>query len=162
MRRLTLLMVFAVAAVSFVAFRPAATTDASAVEGVWKTVHVTMTNDEGTEENEITQPSLMIFTGNHWAAFRISGGQEPREMLPEDPTDEQRLAAFRRFNATAGTYEVKGNEIHTKLLMHRNPNAMAEQNEGSAPFEVDGDTLYRTFTNANNGTVWRVKYMRVE
>ncbi len=162
MRRLIPLIVLAVAAVSFLAFRPAATTDANAVEGVWKTVHVTVTNDEGTEENEITQPSLTIFTGKHYASFRIGGGQEPRDLLPEDPTDEQFDAALRRFNANAGTYEVKGYEIHTKVILHRNPNAMAEEREGSATFEVDGDTMYRTFTNANNGNTFRVKYVRVE
>lgn len=162
MRRLTPLIVVAVAAVSFVAFRAAPTTHASAVEGVWKTVHVTTTNAEGTQENETTQPSLTIFTGGHYATFRIGGGQEPRELLPEDATEEQFNAALRRFNAAAGTYEVKGSEIHTKIMLHRNPNAMAEEREGSAPFEVDGDTLVRTFTNPNNGNTFRVKYVRVE
>ena len=162
MRRLTLLLVLVVAAGSFLAFRPATTSDASAVEGVWKTVHVTVTNDEGTQENEITQPSLTIFTATHYASFRIGGGQESREMLPEDPTDEQLLAAFRRFNAAAGTYEVKGYEIHTKVLMHRNPNAMAERRENSAPFEVDGDTMVRTFTNNAGTTTFKVTYTRVE
>jgi hypothetical protein len=162
MRRLIPLIVLAVAAASFVAFRPAATIDASAVEGAWKTVHVTATNDEGTTETEITQPSLTIFTGGYWASFRIGGGQEPREMFPEDPTDEQRLEAFQRYNANAGTYEVKGYEIHTKLLMHRNPNAMAAQNENISTFEMDGDALVRVFTNPNNGNSFRVRYDRVE
>jgi hypothetical protein len=161
MRRLIPIIVLVIAAVSFLAFRPATTTDATAVEGVWKTVHVTITNEEGTEENEITQPSLTIFTGGHYAAFRISGGQEPRELFPEEPTDEQRFEAFRRYNASAGTYEVVGDEIHTKLLMHRNPNAMAEGGEGTSTFEVDGDTLVRTFTN-DAGTTFEVTYTRVE
>jgi len=162
MRRLIPLIVFAVAAVSFLAFRPATTTDASAVEGVWKTVHVTTTNDEGTQENEVTRLSLVIFTEGHWASFRTGGGPEGREMFPEEPTDEQRLTAFRQYNATAGTYEVVGNEIHTKLLMHRNPNAMAEQGENASAFEMDGDALVRIFTNANNGNSFRVRYERVE
>ena len=162
MRRLIPLIVLAVAVVSFLAFRPAATTDANPIEGVWKSVHVTVTNDEGTEEIEITQPSLTIFTATYYASLRIGGGQEPRDLLPEDPTDEQFNAALRRFNASAGTYEVKGNEIHTKIILHRNPNTMAEQRERSATFEVDGDTMYRTFTNSNTGNRLRVKYVRVE
>ena len=44
MRRLITLIVLAVAAVSFLAFRPATTIDATAVEGVWKAVHFTATN----------------------------------------------------------------------------------------------------------------------
>ena len=126
MRRLIPVIVLLIASGSWLALRTAPTTDATAVECVWKTVHVTITNEEGTQENEITQPSLTMFTATHWASFRIGGGQEPRAMLPEDPTDEQRLAALRRYNGTAGTYEVRGNEIHTKQLMHRNPNVMAE------------------------------------
>lgn len=158
MRRFTLLTVFAVAAVSFVAFRPAATTDANAVEGVWKALHVTRTDAEGTQENEITTPNLTIFTATHYANVRA--GQ--REELAEDPTDEQLLAAWRPFNASAGTYEVKGNEIHTKVIVHKSPNVTAAQRENSAPFEVAGDTMYRTFTNQAGTVTWKVKYLRVE
>ena len=158
MRRLTVFIVLAVAAVSFVAFRPATTTDASAVEGVWKTVHVTRSDANGTQENEITTPNLTIFTATHFANVRT--GQ--REELAEDPTDEQLLAAWRPFNASAGTYEVKGNEIHTKIIVHKSPNVTAAQRENSAPFEVAGDTMHRTFTNQAGTVTWKVKYVRVE
>ncbi len=160
MRRLTLLIVLAVAAVSFLALRPAATIDASAVDGVWKSIHVTITNDEGTEEFEITTPNLLIFTATHYARLTVFG-QEPRAELPEDPTDEQLLAAWRPLIANAGTYEVKGDEIHTKVIVAKSPNATAEQAEDSAPFEVDGDTMVRTFTN-DAGTTFVVRYSRVE
>ncbi len=84
-------------------------------------------------------------------------GTEPRETFPEEPTDEQRLAAWSRFFANAGTYEVSGNEIHMKVIVHRNPNLTAEQAERSSTFEVDGDTMVRTFSN---GVV--VTYTRIE
>ncbi len=158
MRQLTLIAVLAIVAVSIAAFRPAATTDAHAVEGVWKMVHVTRIDADSTQENEITTPSLMIFTATHYAAVRA--GQ--REELGEDPTDEQLLAAWRDFNANAGTYKVEGNEIHTKVIVAKSPNATAEQREGHTPFEVDGDTMYRTWTNAQGTVTWKVKYMRVE
>ncbi len=88
-------------------------------------------------------------------------GTEPRETFPEEPTDEQRLAAWGRFFASAGTYEVNGNEIHTKVIVARNPNATAEQAEGSSTFEVDGDTMVRTLsTGPNSGVV--LKYTRIE
>ncbi len=84
-------------------------------------------------------------------------GSEPRETFPEEPTDEQRLAAWRRFRANAGTYEVRGNEIRMKVIVHRNPNLTAEQAERSSTFEVDGDTMVRTL---GNGLVLR--YTRIE
>ncbi len=160
MRRLTPLIVLAVAAVSFLALRAAPTTDASAVDGVWKAVHVTITNDEGTQENEITTPNLTILTATHFATVFLLG-DEPRAELPEDPTDEQLLAAWRPLIANAGTYEVKGDEIHTKVIVAKSPNATAAQAEDSAPFEVDGDTMVRTFTTDTGSTI-RVKYVRVE
>ena len=151
MRRLTVLLVLVVAAGSFLAFRPM-TTEVTAVEGVWKLVHVT------TAEGDLDspQPSILLFTAGHYAIVSIRGS-EPRETLPEEPTDEQLLAAWRRFRASAGTYEVHGNEIHMKVIVHRNPNLTAEQAERSSTFEVDGDTMVRTLSN---GVV--LKYTRLE
>ncbi len=160
MRRLTPLIVLAVAAVSFLALRPAATTDASAVEGVWKTVHVTLTNPEGTQEIDSPAANHTIYTATHYA-FVFVVGEEPRETLPEDPTDEQLLNASRRFRASAGTYEVEGNEIHQKVIVHKSPNLTAEQIERSSTFEVDGDTMVVTFTTDAGLTV-KVRSTRVE
>ncbi len=152
MRRLIVLLVLVVAAGSFLAFRPTMTTEVTAVEGVWKTVHVTTA--EG--DFDSPQPSILLFTAGHYAAVSVRG-TEPRETFPEEPTDEQLLAALRRFFANAGTYEVSGNEIHTKVIVARNPNLTAEQAERSSTFEVDGDTMVRTLSN---GVV--VTYTRIE
>ena len=152
MRRLILLLVLVVAGGSFLAFRPMTTED-TAVEGVWKTVHVT-TAEGDFDRTQV--PSILIFTAGHYASVAVRG-TEPRETFPEEPTDEQRLAAWRRFFASAGTYEVSGNEIHTKVIVARNPNATAEQTEFSSTFEVDGDTMVRTLSN---GVV--VTYTRIE
>jgi hypothetical protein len=150
-KRLTLLLVLVVAAGSLLAFRSTMTTD-TAVEGVWKSVHVTSAE----QDFDTTQPSILFFTAGHYASVGVRG-TEPRETFPEEPTDEQRLAAWSRFFASAGTYEVSGNEIHTNVIVDRNPNLTAEQAEGSSTFEVDGDTMVRTFSN---GVV--VTYTRIE
>ncbi len=152
MRRLTLLLVLVVAAGSFLAFRPTMTTEVSALDGAWKLVHVTTA--EG--DFDSPQPSILLFTAGHYASVAVRG-TEPRETFPEEPTDEQRFAAWRRFFASAGTYEVSGNEIHAKVSVARSPNATAEQLEGSSTFEVDGDTMVRTFSS---GVV--VTYTRIE
>ena len=152
MRRLTVLFVL-VAAVGLTAlgFR-ATTTEDTAVEGVWKLVHVTTAQ----ADFDTTQPSILLFTAGHYAAVSVRGS-EPRETFPEEPTDEQRLAAWSRFFANAGTYEVRGNEIHTKVIVARSPNATAEQAEGSSTFEVDGDTMVRTFSSGVVGTYTRIE-----
>ena len=152
MRRLILLLVLVVAGGSFLAFRPMTTED-TAVEGVWKTVHVT-TAEGDFDRTQV--PSILIFTAGHYASVAVRG-TEPRETFPEEPTDAQRLAAWRPFFASAGTYEVSGNEIHTKVIVARNPNATAEQLEHSSTFEVDGDTMVETL---DTGLV--ITYTRIE
>ncbi len=153
MRRLALPLVLVLAAgLVFLGFARTRT-QASSVEGVWKTVHVT-TAEGDFDRTQV--PSILIFTAGHYASVAVRS-TEPRETFPEEPTDEQRLAAWSRFFANAGTYEVTGNEIHTKVIVARNPNATAEQAEGSSTFEVDGDTMVRTFSN---GVV--VTYTRIE
>ena len=137
MRRLTLLIVLLVAAVSFLALRPATTT----VEGVWKIVHFTVTTDEGTVEGDINQPNLMIFSGRHYASIFPSGGGG-------------------EMSAQGGTYEVKGNEIHFRIIAtspNTSPNVPPEQEEESATFEVDGDTLVMTYTDGPVVTFTRVE-----
>jgi len=161
MRRLAILLVFAFAAVSLLAFRPATTNDVKGVEGVWKAVHATDTNSEGTREIEITTPNLLIFTGGHYANLFVRG-DVPRELLPQDPTDEQLLAAWRRFRGNAGTYDIMGNEITTKVIVAKSPNWTAEQGQDTSTFELDGDTMYRTWSNPDGTSLWRVEHVRVE
>ena len=136
MRRLTLLIVLLVAAVSFLALRPATTTDATAVEGVWKIVHFTVSSDEGTVEGDINQPNLMIFSGRHYASIFPSGGGG-------------------EMSAQGGTYEVKGNEIHFRIIATSPTESPA--GERSATFEVDGDTLVMTYTDGPVVTFTRVE-----
>lgn len=160
MRKLTFSVIIAVAVVA-AAFSYPRDAKLAAPEGVWKLVEVTITNDEGTTVNEVMQPNLTIFAKGHYASVGVFG-EEPRAELGEDPTDEQLLAAWRPFNASAGSYSVYGSDMTTKVIIHKNPNPTANQRERTAPFELDGDTLYRTFTNPENGNTFKLKYARVE
>ncbi|TFG66551.1 MAG: hypothetical protein E4H28_01605 [Gemmatimonadales bacterium] len=121
-----------------------------------------VTDEEGTREFDVSQPNLQILTGGHYASLNIRG-DEARELLPEeDATDEQLLAAWRRFNGSAGTYQVTGNEITTKVIVAKNPNAMAEQLEITGTFGVDGNTLVRTGTNRAGTSTFTVTLSRLE
>lgn len=162
MRRLIPFSILVVAAVSFVAFRPAARMDASSVAGVWKTVSVTILGGpQGGTELEMAQPSLSIFTERHFATVFVVGMQ-PRATLAEDATEEQLLAAWAPFQALAGTFELSGDELRTKLIVSKSPNETAEQKEETSIFEVDGDTLYRTFMDEWGNPALKVKFVRVE
>jgi len=161
MRKLIPLIVVLVAAGSFLVLRPATANDAGGLDGVWRLVEVTSTNDEGTNTNPVEQPNLTIFTDGHYATLNVFG-DEARAQLSDDPTDEQVLAAWRPFNANAGTYEVSGSDLTTTVVVAKSPNATANNNTNTTTFELDGDTLYRTFTNPNNGNTFRLKLVRVE
>ncbi len=161
MRKLAILLVPAAMAASVMALRPATDHTDPAVEGVWKTVEITVTTSDSTYTNEVTQPNLLVLTKRHYARMRI-GGAEPRPELPDEPSDELLLAAWRPFRANAGTYEVSGSEMTLKVIVAKNPNDQAEQRERTTAFELEGDVMHRTFTSSTTGDQFRVKYVRVE
>ncbi len=166
MHRLSPLLLLALVGLFASACQPADTTESDAseaaqlttpVEGVWNSVEVSFTSADTSYTNEITRPSVLIFTKGHYAALRIAG--EPRELLPEeDATDEQLLAALRGVRMNGGTYEVSDSSMTTTVIMHHNPNAMAEGASNTSTFAVDGDVMTRTFTNEVRQLV--VKYER--
>jgi hypothetical protein len=133
----------------------------SDIMGVWTAVSWERTNEEGTEKNEITMPNMMMFTAKHYAMMRI-GGEGERELLPEEPTDEQRLAAYQRFMANAGAYKVDGNMLVTKAKIARSPNAMHDPQPNESMIHMDGDMMHRTWKNAETGNKLVVTYKRAE
>lgn len=167
MRRLTPFIVLAFAAVllgavSFPGFRRAGTADADSISGVWRMVSFTVLRGPQTGmQMKITQPSLSIFTEEHFATIFISGMQ-PRAPLPEAPADEELLAAWRPVQAMAGTYEISGDELRTTLIVSKSPNDTAEGKGETSIFELDGDTLYRTFMDDWGNAVLKVEFVRVE
>ena len=131
------------------------------IMGAWTAVSVERTNEEGTTNNEITNPNMTLFTAGHYANLRITGEGE-REMLPEEPTDEQRLAAYRRFQGNAGGYKVEGTTLSTKNKITRGPNGMADPQVNTSEIHIDGDTMHRTWTNEENGNKFVVTYKRAD
>ena len=169
MHRLSPLLLLALVGLFASACQPADTTESDAseaaqlttpVEGVWNSVEVSFSSADTNYTNKITRPSVLIFTKSHYAALRIAG--EPRALLPEeeDPSDEQLLAALRGVRMNGGTYEVSDSSMTTTVIVHHNPNVMAEGPSNTSTFEVDGDVMTRTFTNEVRQLV--VKYERRE
>lgn len=160
MRRLGIAALAVLAGTATLAFRSATETayTASDLMGAWTAVE--WQNSEG-ETTEITNPNLTLFTEKHYAGMRIMG-DGPREMLPEDPTDEQLLAAFRRFGGNAGTYEVSGTTLKTWTMIAHYPNAMADDEPNVTEIQMEGDTMVRTWTNEETGAQFVVTFKRVE
>jgi len=156
------LAAFAIAAV-VLAFRPApeATLTASALNGAWKTVQVHAELQDTTWTRSEDRPNIVIFSDGHWASIRIAG-EGAREDLPEDPTDEQLLEAWRPVRASAGTYTVSGSTITSTTTISKSPNAMNEMRANTSAFTLEGNKMVRVFTNSENGNTWTVTSEKID
>ncbi|MBK5097031.1 MAG: lipocalin-like domain-containing protein [Gemmatimonadetes bacterium] len=164
MRKLVIPSAVLVLATAVLAFRPAPPppeVGVSAINGVWKAVHVAFASSDTSWASELSNPSITIFTDGYWSIARISG-DGPRADLPEDPTDEQLLEAFRRFHGSAGTYSVSGSTVSGTTLVSRNPNQMSADNTWSNEYWMKDGKLTREYKNDENGNTWTVTFERLE
>lgn len=131
-----------------------------ALEGVWKEVEVAITTADSTWTEEIRQPNLTILTARYYSRLAVRG-VESRAPLSQGASDEQLLAAWKPFHATAGTYYSSGpGEITETIIVSKSPNETSEQRVYTSTFELEGDVMYRTFT-PGSGREYRVKHVRL-
>ena len=84
---------------------------------------------------------VIIFAPKHYSVIWIPGKQ-PRSLFKgEDPTNEEKIAAYDSFVANSGTYEVAGETLTLHPVVSRSPNFMAG---GAAKnqFRIEGTTLW--------------------
>jgi len=131
--------------------------DESPVQGAWITSGVTF--PDGTARSS-PQPGLFIFTSTHYSMMYVPG-DEPRADLGEEPTDAEAAAAYRRFVANSGRYEVSGTEITTRAFVAKYPNLMHAWPDYTTTysFAVDGDQMQLTFVSGLIITLRRVEGM---
>jgi tetratricopeptide (TPR) repeat protein len=111
------------------------------LEGVWQ---YTETIPPGPAANPVPIPpgSLLIFTKTHYSMILVT---MPRPELPQqNPTDEQKVAAWTPFYAAAGTYEVKGDTFTIKTSAAKNPSEMVPDGWLTSEFKIEGNTLITT------------------
>ena len=163
MRKLVIPTTVLVLATAVLAFRPAPepTVDGSSLNGVWTAIHVAFASSDTSWVEDVDNPSINIFTDGYWSVTRI-GGDGSRADLPEDPTDEQRLEAWRLFRGSAGTYSVSGSTINTTTLVSKHPNSMSGDNTSSNEYWIKDGKLVRVFKNSENGNSWTVTFERLE
>src|SRR5437870_3247686 len=87
----------------------------SPLVGAWK---VTEIADGNGQPITSPQPSLYVFTGQHYSFTRINGTKP----LPDYPsndkaTDADKVAVFNMLYLNSGTYTVTGNMLMTKATM---------------------------------------------
>jgi hypothetical protein len=140
------------------------------LQGVWKIVEMTTT---GAKASTISnpQPSLVIFTKEHYSYLSVNS-EQPRPQLspakdPNNLTDAEKIDRYEqwnRFTANAGTYEVKGTTLIRHPLVAKNETVMAKNSSLESEFKFEGNTL-RVITKSPAGQPageLRIKLRRVE
>jgi hypothetical protein len=144
------------------------------IQGVWRIVEITTTNPDagatggypkGTHTN--VQPGVMIFTAKHYSQNLDIAGQ-PRPTIgfkvAGKPTAEEMQSQWGPFQAGAGTYELSGTTLTTRIIVAKNP---AIQGKGFVRYSInlDGQHLWTTALENMEGTIEypvTIKYVRVE
>ena len=128
--------------------------------GVWKYAELVDTDlDIPEEAREIGVDYYMVFTKKY--RFVVGSRIPNRPILPESPTDSQLLAAWEPVLAMVFTYEIKENNIITRLVFAKDPNEKLG-GEHIYPLKFDGDDLIWTYgANEGRNTVTQ-RYKRLE
>jgi hypothetical protein len=101
-----------------------ASLSAQDLDGAWVRVAEWWTSpDTSWHRTTRLQPSLYIFSGKYYSITLVPD-DAPRAALPANPTDSQRLVAFNRFIANAGTFDRRDSTLTIRPLVAKNPNSM--------------------------------------
>lgn len=125
----------------------AQTTKKKPIEGAWKVTEIVVT---GTDASTVAnpQPGLIIFARKHYSVMWVPGNQ-PRSLFKgEDPTNEEKIAAYDSFVANSGTYEVAGATLTLHPMVARSPNFMAG-GVAKIQLRIEGTTLWLTQKNTD-------------
>lgn len=115
------------------------------LEGVWTVTEIVVTG-AGAYTESAPQPSVFIFSKNHYSPMWVPGSTPRALFKAQPPTNEEKLAAFDSLIASSGTYEVSGSTVTFRFIVSNSSNAafIAEQ------FRIEGDTLTLTWVSSDS------------
>ena len=121
------------------------------IEGVWTLTEMTTTGDNaGTRQ--MTQPSMYLFTKNHYSIIYVSSAAErPDVDVSKATADELRNVFVQSFVANAGTYEVKGGKIIFHPMVAKSPGYMKPTNWTAQTMTMSGDTMTLVSDSTQDG-----------
>jgi hypothetical protein len=145
---------------------PAGDSGASAIQGVWKTVEVTVAGP-AVQTFRNVQPNLTILTGRHYARVEVhADSSRPVIADAAKATADELRATWGSFFAEAGTYELSGpNEMTMRPIVAKNPAAMAAGVYTVFSYKLEGNTIQVTTVRDQNGPIpvpVTIKAVRVE
>ena len=143
---------------------PSAAESNAALQGVWRTVEVTVPGAPGRTYKPLS--TLAIFHGRHYSRVEVHAEQPLTPLAdPANASADQLRAAWGPFVGEAGTFEVNRNEITMQATVSKNPSAMTKGAVSVYTFRRDGNTLTLTQVRTHAGpspNPIRVTLTRVE
>lgn len=132
--------------------------------GVWKVAEIVSPMGE---RDSSPQPTVYIFTAKHYSHVSVTSSKPRPNHTGPDLTDSQKLEMWEPFSATAGTYELRGNEFTIRPMVAKNPGFMAGGNFTTFEVTVDGKDIWIRATRAPAGSIPtavanRVRLVRLE
>src|SRR5438132_12717107 len=94
------------------------------IEGVWKVTEIVVSGENASNVLN-PQPGLIIFTQKHYSVMWVPGNQPRTLFKEENPTNEEKIAAYDSFVANSGTYEVAEGILTLHPMVARSPNFMS-------------------------------------
>jgi hypothetical protein len=141
MRRL---VVLAVCVLTLNAQSELAAQAAPRLEGAWQVTQV-VTTGPNAATNNAPQPRMLVFSGRHYALLSVtSAGPRTQPADVAAATADELRAMWNPFTANAGTFEVQGERLTTRLQVAKNPNAMEPGASNEYTFRLAADTLWLT------------------
>ena len=137
------------------------------IQGVWRVQERVITG-ENPSSTTTPQPGIYIYTARHYSVVQIPG-TSPRPQVPPvkvagKPTDAERIAIYPQwlqFNASSGTYEIKGTTLTTKPMVAKNESVMVGPGM-TYTFKLDGNTLWLTQKSQDGKTTTQTRLTRLE
>jgi hypothetical protein len=112
------------------------------IEGIWKVTAIVVTGADASNVAN-AQPGLLIFTGRHYSMMYVTGNQPRAPFKAEEPTKDEKLAAFDSMVANSGTYELSGTSLTVRPVVARNPGFMTGGFD-KYQFRIEGNTMTLT------------------
>ncbi len=117
---------------------------APSLQGAWRVTEVVVTGANASTSTS-PQPSLYVFTRQHYSILSVGGTTARKGAAPKDPaklTDAEKIAQYELwhpFTANSGTYQVTGSTLTTRPLVAKSPRVMGGTQ--TREFKIDGSTL---------------------
>ena len=107
--------------------------------GVWKVAEIV--SPAGVRHSS-PQPTMYLFTSRYYSHVSVTSPTPRPNHTGPNLTETQRLEMWEPFSATAGTYEVRGNEFTIRPLVAKNPAFMEPGSFTTFELVAEGNDIW--------------------